>query len=631
MIQYKNSASAIIVFSTHQNMKTFQKLHKFVDAHPWGRDKRTIFIERYYPSKETTSTTTANDKKKKSKAKKATKNEASTDEASNMRKKKNKATKNESSTEDASNVNKKKNKTEYDKLAESFLKYVHQHGAQICHRDKVTIWFEEFYTVSKPMAQRRRSEAMVLARMRQKRLLKSKRYDHHHVVMTFCNLGEPGTFPSPREQVESRGLLLEQQLQAEEDKEGIRISRLPERVTAAIGQDKTIAFDFDLDEEEIVLEDVEIRGPHAHAFTLTSRHSFPTTVTRLTTIEWTFKPTRIGILRARAHFVFEGCFITRPIAISCGHAEMQNVLQITSPYQRKRGNYYQKQYDQSKKMIGPPTMERRGDNPFQQLGQYSIPTTVIDMITCNEYETSLNASGWSALSSTMDSIEGYGDYWKHLLWASEHRNWLDIQLFDLENAELKKEGRYYLLTVPGLAEGRPSVLRGDLVDVTLPSRQLCKGRVIDTKQLQVVLEFSRKFSSSFDPSLDRVHVRFTFSRMTFRTSHRACGELAEKKLGECMLVPSPLHVDSSRNKGNVPTPAVNWANRKLNAEQEEAIQRILIGAMRPLPYIIFGPPGTGTYTKRTTYIASFWKPNSVFVWHLFLKGKQPPSWKLSIN
>jgi hypothetical protein len=92
----------------------------------------------------------------------------------------------------------KKNKKEYDKLAKSFLKYVHQHGAQICHCNKVAIWFEEFYTApKKPMAQRLRSEAMVLAKMRQKHLLQSKPYDNHHAIMTFCNLDEPGKFPSP--------------------------------------------------------------------------------------------------------------------------------------------------------------------------------------------------------------------------------------------------------------------------------------------------------------------------------------------------------------------------------------------------------------------------------------------------
>lgn len=34
-------------------------------------------------------------------------------------------------------------------------------------------------------------------------------------------------------------------------------------------------------------------------------------------------------------------------------------------------------------------------------------------------------------------------------------------------------------------------------------------------------------------------------------------------------------------------------NSKLNARQRAAVSRILIGQSRPMPYVLFGPPGTG--------------------------------------
>lgn len=49
-----------------------------------------------------------------------------------------------------------------------------------------------------------------------------------------------------------------------------------------------------------------------------------------------------------------------------------------------------------------------------------------------------------------------------LLWLEERQMQRDIRSFDIDNARLTPCGQGFLsLSVPGLAEKRPSVLRGD--------------------------------------------------------------------------------------------------------------------------------------------------------------------------
>lgn len=570
-------------------------------------------------------------------------------------------------------------------MARSFWEFIRvEKNIEMCDRDHVSICFREYiakttfapqdnvnananHSMIRNNTRKRNTalEAQTLARMRQLRLAKTIRADNYTVLAMFCH-PQDRKFPSKDDQTRKKNELKSDLENAKENKEGVIVSELPDRVTGSIGEMEILQFHI---EEEVPgawdggsrkLIGLEIRGSHGHKFQLSSTiPTLPLNIFESADVAITVTPQKIGVMRAKVIFIFESFVISRAITMSCGHAEMNRVLQPTSPYKRKRRARVVT-YPSKENTVGPPPKQEGArsnteNNPFQNLNHYQVPIEVHKAIRDETYDDDVEQTGWRT-SSGHDSLNGYGNYWKHLLWAQESQANRDIQMYDMDHVRLKKEGRLYLLTVPGLAESRPSVLRGDLVHITF-NGCLYKGRVVVIRQLEVVLDLHSKFSQTYSPGIDHVSVHFTFSRMTYRTCHKACEEMgAEQAMGARMLIPTkenisgmmehacPICFDQLGGAGNAPftttycrgqcgadfhetciqrwlgqeqhqanptcptcrepwvegtatndrpiggdsnknVTLVPWANRGLNPEQQQAVQRVANGTLRPLPYV----------------------------------------------
>ncbi|XP_069489430.1 helicase MOV-10 isoform X2 [Ambystoma mexicanum] len=203
-----------------------------------------------------------------------------------------------------------------------------------------------------------------------------------------------------------------------------------------------------------------------------------------------------------------------------------------------------------------------------------------------------------SLLSTDLQFAHYKERFQLLLQLEEIQMEVDIRRYDQTDMSMMKDAtnkRLLVLAVPGVAENRPSVLRGDHLFVTHAEQRggqnlyRYKGYVHAVELEKVKLGFSHNLLSRFIDHM-KFDVTFTFNRLPLRVQHRAV-ELAVQHSLKDVLFPSVSYGKSILTPGT----KLRLFDRNLenNQEQYKAVDQIVNGCSRPAPYLIFGPPGTG--------------------------------------
>lgn len=311
-----------------------------------------------------------------------------------------------------------------------------------------------------------------------------------------------------------------------------------------------------------------------------------------------FRPSSIGVSKALLGFSFTGFMIGRYISATSGDPDVQEHLKPTAPY-RKR---------ERRRIMTASSRIVDGENVKVEIAPYVRPMGPFPRRLTSLEDIQILKD----LPADFDEISPEEYRRKHKLMLAIEESHLedDIQQYNMPSAVLRKSGVYLILAVPGLAEKRPSVLRGDFVICTLEGVDY-RGYVHMVQMTDVFLKFSKSFHAIH---VDRMHydIKFVFPRRTMRILLQALSFTKSSEFKDSASVARYHRLLFPREQppSIIEAPALSsFLVADLNTCQKRAVNNIIwrIGSnldagqqssRNPFadenpPYIIFGPPGTG--------------------------------------
>ncbi|KAL1767582.1 RNA helicase Mov10l1 isoform X1 [Sigmodon hispidus] len=211
------------------------------------------------------------------------------------------------------------------------------------------------------------------------------------------------------------------------------------------------------------------------------------------------------------------------------------------------------------------------------LPQYPIPDRLKKCV-----EQKIDILTFQPLLAELLNMSNYKEKFSTLLWLEEIHAEIELKEYNMSGVVLKRKGDLLVLEVPGLAESRPSLYAGD--KLILKSQEYNGhvieyiGYVMEIHEEDVTLKLNPGFEQMYN--FEPMDVEFTYNRTTSRRCHYALEQVIH--LG---VKVDEIQAPKARDK--------EFFNPVLNENQKLAVRRILSGDCRPLPYILFGPPGTG--------------------------------------
>ncbi|CAI5777818.1 Hypothetical predicted protein [Podarcis lilfordi] len=298
-----------------------------------------------------------------------------------------------------------------------------------------------------------------------------------------------------------------------------------------------------------------------------------------------------------------GRFIIGRFMSAVAHSKLEEQLAPSAPYKPYQAKLHKPQEVEIVEGIAPKNTLNYDLEQKIPLQHYNYPKDLKDQVECmNKGDAPKDGTREKIAQLRSDlkaalQFDNYSKKFHLLLYLEEIQMEVDIHRYDQSDVcmEADKNSPFLVLTAPGVAENRPSVLRGDHILVTLAEERKrhpivqYKGYVHAVEWDKLKLGFSDRLTSRFINKM-KFDVNFTFCRLPLRVQHRAV-DLAQETQLQNLLFPSFSLGHSLLTAGQL----LKLYDRNLesNQEQVKAVYQVVAGMSRPAPYLIFGPPGTG--------------------------------------
>ncbi|KAF8520941.1 P-loop containing nucleoside triphosphate hydrolase protein [Hysterangium stoloniferum] len=289
----------------------------------------------------------------------------------------------------------------------------------------------------------------------------------------------------------------------------------------------------------------------------------------------------------QGHFV-----ITRAISARVGSKADWELIKPSAPYEpKKRKN--QEPENEIVRGIKPPQIA--GIRWVVALPLADIPKNLESLFSGTKRVPLVVAdvrATW--LPHVLDETT-YGRHFSVLLHVEEVQMNIDIQRYDDEDVPMDPVPGlpFYRLPVPGLAEKRPSIIVGDRIlfqnKSSATTGKWFEGFVHRVRLSDVDLKLHTSFNNYKG---QKYNVRFKLGRLPLRRMHQALGTAFSSKR---VLFPTDTDIRRRTPPSYSQRNDIRAVNRHImtNPPQLLAVATILNMPEGSVPFVLFGPPGTG--------------------------------------